>query len=159
MIIKYFIKVFYQRIHAIFLPHEYMLDYKKVKTNVSFVLYVWVFFGFEIAMSVFFLFKHAVVLLVNTLQPVKMAHALTCIHVHVLKVIPELIVILLLVCRILVYLLKNVQHTFGIFCLQFFQLFPFLKCYFFLFFPYFVDLCYFKHATIVLICYFVLLSS
>lgn len=74
----------------------------------------------------FFLFKHAVVLLVNTLQPVKMAHALTCIHVHVLKVIPELIVILLLVCRILVYLLKNVQHTFGIFCFQFFQFFPYL---------------------------------
>lgn len=127
MIIKYFIKVFYQRIHAIFLPHEYMLDYKKVKTNVSFVLYVWGFFGFEIAMSVFFsFFKHAVVLLVNTLQPVKMAHALTCIHVHVLRVIPELIVILLLVCRILVYLLKNVQHTFGIFCFQFFQFFPYL---------------------------------
>lgn len=74
----------------------------------------------------FFLFKHAVVLLVNTLQPVRMAHALTCIHVHVLRVIPELIVILLLVCRILVYLLKNVQHTFGIFCFQFFQFFPYL---------------------------------
>lgn len=126
MIIEYFIKVFYQRIHAIFLPHEYMLDNKKVKTNVSFVLYVWVFFGFEIAMSVFFLFKHAVVLLVNTLQPVQMAHALTCLHVHVLRVIPELVVILLLVCRILVYLLKNVQHTFGIFCFQFFQFFPYL---------------------------------
>lgn len=156
MIIKYFIKVFYKRIHAIFLPHEYMLDYKKVKTNVSFVLYVWVFFGFEIAMSVFFLFKHAVVLLVNTLQPVKMAHALTCIHVHVLRVIPELVVILLLVCRILVYLLKNVQHTFGNFCFQLFNFFPIYNV---IFFPYFVDLCYFKHATIVLICYFVLLSS
>lgn len=131
MIIKYFIKVFYQRIHAIFLPHEYMLDYKKVKTIVLFVLYVWVFFGFEIAMSVFFLFKHAVVLLVNTLQPVKMAHTLTCIHVHVLRVIPELIVILLLVCRILVYLLKNVQHTF------LFPIFPlFIMLFFSLFFPF-----------------------
>lgn len=159
MIIKYFIKVFYQRIHAIFLPHEYMLDYKKVKTNVSFMLYVWFFFGFEIAMSVFFLFKHAVVLLVNTLQPVKMAHALTCIHVHVLRVIPELIVILLLVCRILVYLLKNVHTRLVFFVSNFSTFSPIYNVIFFFFFPYFVDLCYFKHATIVLICYFVLLSS
>lgn len=67
-----------------------------------------VFFGFKIAMSVFFfLFKHAVVLLVNTLQPVEMAHALTYMNVHVLRVIPELIVILLLVCRISFTYLKN----------------------------------------------------
>lgn len=68
-----------------------------------------VFFGFKIAMSVvfFFLFKHAVVLLVNTLQPVEMAHALTYMNVHVLRVIPELIVILLLVCRISFTYLEN----------------------------------------------------
>lgn len=71
----------------------------------------------------FSFFKHAVVLLVNTLQPVKMAHALTCIHVHVLRVIPELIVILLLVCRILVYLLKNV-HTRLVFFVSNFSTFP-----------------------------------
>lgn len=51
-------QIFYQSILSTytcyFLPHEHMLDYKKVKTNVSFVLYVWGFFGFEIAMSVFF---------------------------------------------------------------------------------------------------------
>lgn len=104
----------------------------------------------------FFLFKHAVVLLVNTLQPVKMAHALTCIHVHVLRVIPELIVILLLVCRILVYLLKNVHTRLVFFVSNFFNFSPIYNVIFFSFFPYFVD---FKHATIVLICYFVLLSS
>lgn len=93
-------QVFYQSIHAIFLRHEYILILFTKKSRQMFRLCQKSVLFSVLKLQCLFFFKHAVVLLVNTLQHVKMAHALTYMHVHVLRVIPELIVILLLVCRI-----------------------------------------------------------